>query len=312
MGYQCRGPQEQRLVPALTRHGPAFLRVALKKVRAGGGGGKVGPGGSISPAGGRVTIRSWCRVLSIMVAGCAPVSAVPTPTAQRFTVKLPELVQVNPATHNQERDGIRMVVTPEPFRVERALQHSFRAVPVMLALGTTRPVDRRIVSSPSILPDQLRFNVRISNRLARVVRLSGTVLSFQVAGKSVNVPQDRNTEFLSGIILPQQEVELDVIGPALADIVGEQMDQLPGDTATVGLLMFDIVTATDQAGNPTRRSNFEFYYRFRMPQRPDSVTTTVTRLTLPQAWSARIWGLQQGDANRWVRVPELECLPNCA
>lgn len=256
--------------------------------------------------------RSGWWIASVLVVGCTPVRSVPTPTAQRYMIKVPELVQVNPAAHNQERDGIRMVVTPEPFRLEREIQQGFRSVPVMLALGTTRPVDRRIVSSPSILPDQLRFNVRISNRLARVIRLSGTVLSFQVAGKSVNVPQDRNTEFLSGIILPQQEVELEVVGPELLDIVGEQMDRLPGDTATVGLLMFDIVTATDQAGNPTRRSNFEFYYRFRMPQRPDSVTTTVTRLTLPQAWSARIWGLQQGDQNRWVRVPELECLPNCA
>ena len=32
------------------------------------------------------------------------------------------------------------------------------------------------------------------------------------------------------------------------------------DNATIALFLYDIVTATDAAGNPTKRSNFEFFF----------------------------------------------------
>lgn len=257
--------------------------------------------------------RSKLVAVLALAGGCtqSSVNTVPPTDTKMFSLKVPVLRAVDPAKENQEKDGIRMLVTPIPFQVSRTSTKAYKAVQFLLALGPNRTVSQLETTQPEIFPNELRFKVRINNRLGRVIRLAGTVVSFQVSGKSVNVPQTKYQEFLNGIILPQQESELELFGPTLLELVGPDLNRLPGDTATVALLLFDIVTATDPAGNPTRRSNFEYYYRFGMPVRPDSVTSTVSRLTLPLATWSLIWQRQGGDQDKWARVPELDCFPNC-
>lgn len=251
-------------------------------------------------------------MLAILITACAANAAVdPTPRPSTATVKVPVLRASDPSQETQEKDGIRVVATIEPFTVRRVSRKEYRSVPQLISIGAGRPVDRRETTSPVVEPEALRIKLRIANRLGRIVRLAGAVVSFQVSGRTIAVPQERMASFLSGIVLPRQENEFDLTGPDLAQLVGPNFDRLPGDTASVALLLYDVVTATDAAGNPTKRSNFEIYYRLSLANRPDSVVTTVTRLSLSLGWASYVARLQGGDANRWVAMPQLDCLPTC-
>jgi hypothetical protein len=238
--------------------------------------------------------------------GCAPVQPTTAPTATAITVKVPYLTAVERTKENQEIDGIRMMVTPVPFRVAHEAYTGFRSVPMLLVSGPTRPIERRDVVRPMVRPQLLQFKVLITNRLTRVVRLSGSVISVQSGGRSVSIPQSKNIDFLNGIILPQQQIELQINGPDLAEIAGTDLNGLPGDSTTVALLLFDVVTATDAAGNPTRRSNFEFYYRLKMGVQADSAPVITSRWNVgPEAFNAVVMR-QQAEGQIWVHVPEIE------
>jgi hypothetical protein len=71
--------------------------------------------------------------------------------------------------------------------------------------------------------------------------------------------------------LPQQEGDYEVSGPDLS--------VLP-DNSTIGLFLYDMVTATDAAGNPTKRTNFEFYYTLSRQQKSQDMPVTVRRVML--------------------------------
>ena len=57
--------------------------------------------------------------------------------------------------------------------------------------------------------------------------------------------------------------------------------------ATIGLFLYGMVTATDAAGNPTKRSNFEFYYTLMREPKSQKVSISVKRVmfsaTLPDS-----------------------------
>lgn len=245
----------------------------------------------------------------VALCGCVPVqtNSGASPQEKEFVLKRPRIQSVDPTKDNQLRDGVRIIVTPTPFVVERRSASSFRFQTALVMVGGG-PAERRDTSEPMVTPDELRFKIRISNRLPRVVRLAGTAVAFQLAGRTINVPHERYADFLNGIVLPQQEVTLDLVGPKVSEIVGSQM---PGDSATLALLLYDVVTATDAAGTPTKRSNFEFFYRFAMVPTRDSVMQTVCKLKVSLAAYKYLQTVTQNDANRWVRVPEWEAGSVC-
>jgi hypothetical protein len=146
-----------------------------------------------------------------------------------------------------------------------------------------------------VTPDMVGFKVKIYNRLERVLRLAGTVVSFQVAGKTADVPKARYENFLNGIILPRQEAEYEVGGPNLA--------ALP-DNATLAFLLYDIVTATDAAGNPTKRSNFEFFYTLSRQDKEQEASVGVSRVMLSQG-AAQLLLQRDGGTPQWFRCPSL-------
>ena len=256
-------------------------------------------------------VHGLCGLVVLLGCATVPTAGGPSVTTTPVNFKMPTIASVDPGKENQERDGVRVIASAMPFRLERVVRTEYRPVRSTLILGNQAPVDRRVISIPDIQPEQLVFKIRINNRLPRVLRLAGTVVAFQVAGRNVNVPQDRYADFVNGIVLPQQETELELRGPSLLELAGSDLNGLAGDSATVAVLLFDIVTATDAAGNPTRRSNFEFYYRFTLPMHADQYETTTTRLSVTSELYSMVQQRQGADATRWVAVPELDCLPNC-
>ncbi len=187
----------------------------------------------------------------LILTGCvAPGTSTEAKTTS-VQYKLPTLTPVDPGKESQERDGIRITAAAYPFTAHRRSTFEYRRLVALLVLNGKLPAERREIPYLLVEPTNVVFKVRINNQLERVLRLAGTVVTFQVAGKQQVVEPSVNQNVANRIILPRQEMEFDIPGPAI--------DQMP-DNATFAFYLYDIVTATDAAGNATKRSNFEWIY----------------------------------------------------
>jgi hypothetical protein len=256
--------------------------------------------------------RLYCMILAastIALAGCQTTDTSPSPSRTTLQYRLPILTPVDPDKQDQEKDGIRVSVAPYTYIAKTVVRKEYRIAPsslsslVVLGNQNQNPADVREIPSIAVTPDTIRLKVKIYNRLERVLRLAGTVVSFQVAGKQANVPKARYEDFLNGIVLPRQEVEYEVGGPDLTD--------LP-DNATIAFMLYDIVTATDAAGNPTQRSNFEFFYTLSRQDKEQEVSSGISRITIGDADAQLLKQRSGGSGNvlsgpgPWVSMPELD------
>ena len=114
-------------------------------------------------------------------------------------------------------------------------------------------VEETTESSLKPSPDRLQFLIKINNKLSRVFRGAGTVVQFNVGGKLLAVEQAGYAEMLQAIVPPRTEHQLKISGPPL---------DLLSDNATIGLFLYDVVTAVDAAGNVTEKQNFEWYFNY--------------------------------------------------
>ena len=250
--------------------------------------------------------RLCCTVLAasaIALVGCETMDTTPPPSHTTLQYRLPTLTPVEPDKQDQEKDGIRVSVAPYTYTAKTIVRKEYRLAPSLVVMQNQHPADVREIPSIAVTPDTVRLKVKIYNRLERVLRLAGAVVSFQVAGKTANVPKARYEDFLNGILLPRQEAEYEVGGPDLTD--------LP-DNATIAFLLYDIVTATDAAGNPTQRSNFEFFYTLSRQDKEQEVSSSVNRITLGEADAQLLMqrsggsGLLLSGSGQWVSMPELD------
>lgn len=233
--------------------------------------------------------------LAFGLVGCVlpPTTPAPAPTTA-LEYKLPILTPVEPDKQDQERDGVRISVTPYSYTPRQTSAREYRRVQTLLLVNNQYPAQMRETPSVEVQPKELRFKIKIYNRLERVLRLAGTVVSFQVAGKTVAVDKARYEDFLAGIILPRQEGEYEIVGPDLS--------ALP-DNATIAFLLYDIVTATDAAGNPTKRSNFEFFHTLSRETKTQEVATSIRRVNLSENQAAALLQ-RESFAGQWVTLPE--------
>ena len=242
------------------------------------------------------TIRNIAiAAAGFVLAGCETPKSQPQPT-QTMEYKLPVLAPVEPDKMTVERDGIKMTVTGYPYGLTRTSRKEYRPKPALFAVNDQWPAEMREIPAITVHPKDIRFKVKIYNQVEHVLRLAGAVVSFQVAGQTLNVPKARYENFLSGIILPRQEAEYEVGGPDLADLTNP-------DQAKIALLLYDIVTVTDAAGNPTKRSNFEFFYTLSLQSKTEDVRDVITPISVSQS-AYKL--LRQRSSGGWVVMPELD------
>lgn len=242
------------------------------------------------------TIRNIAvAAAGFVLAGCETPKSQPPP-AQTMEYKLPVLAPVEPDKMTVERDGIKITVTGYPYGTTRTSRKEYRPKAALLVANDQWPAEMREIPAITVHPKDIRFKVKIYNQVEHVLRLAGAVVSFQVAGQTMNVPKARYENFLNGIILPRQEAEYEVGGPDLADLANP-------DQAKIALLLYDIVTATDAAGNPTKRSNFEYFYTLSSQSKTEEVHEVITPISLSRpAYNL----LRQHSSGGWVVMPELD------
>jgi len=187
-------------------------------------------------------------LFGVLVAGPAFADA---PMARlKYVVPKAELAEGSQAT--VEKDGVKIIVELDPFleKVHHKVEVAEESSWFIVNDKHTYEI-QRIPASIDLAPRELRFKVRVINNLPNVLKMSGTVVSLTANGKQIPVPASAYSELVNGIIRPRQQQEYTLLGPAL-DIVP--------DNANISLAFDDVVTAVDGAGNPSKRTSFEWVY----------------------------------------------------
>lgn len=228
--------------------------------------------------------------------GCVmPQSEAPPAPARTGNISVPVVTITDAAKQSQEKDGIRISVAPYPFSTKQTVRHEYRRLPSLLIVNQQFPGEVRDLPIHQLTPSTIHFKVKINNNLERIIRLAGTVVVFQVGGKNLPVDKAGYQDFLNGIILPRQEVEFEVAGPAASGIP---------DNTPMALLLYDMVTETDQAGNPTKRSNFDWFFTISREQKPVDLTVSTHQIMFDHATAESIAARDRGVSGTWVRLPE--------
>jgi hypothetical protein len=122
-------------------------------------------------------------------------------------------------------------------------------------------------------PGRLIFTVKIHNQLNRVFHGQGAVVQFNVDGKLIPFNNTDYKEFSGGIVPPLNDGDLEIKGPPL--------DTLQ-DKGTITIFLYDVVTATDMAGNTTEKQNYTWDFTYTMQQVTDSGAVKKTRGLMDQ------------------------------
>ena len=205
----------------------------------------------------------WIVVLAL-AGGC---NVQPGPPAAVPTVPVPTLTPVNGTSPTQDRGGLTVSVVPAPYtlvqqdvvtldQVGEATRTTYPdgAVAVQTPVRTMRRT-RTPTAVPT--PDRVAFTVTIVNRLPHVFRGQGMLAQFVTGGQPAAAGDAG--ELTAAVVPPGGQQQVMVYGPPLSSIaVG----------TTVGLTLYDMVTATDAAGNATERQTMTWSYAYGVQNQP--------------------------------------------
>lgn len=220
----------------------------------------------------------------VMIAVCNTANAQKPKSLEPVVIsyKMPIIAPVDSSQQMQEKSDIKISVTPNSFSATRLTRNEYEMKRTLIVINEQYNFDKREIPYYDVSPDTLIFKIKVYNNLGHVFRTAGTIVSLLVNGKMVNLEKTGYESFLSGIILPRQEQEYEIIAAPI--------NTLP-DSCTIALLLFDMITKTDAAGNPTEKTNFEWYYTFRLETITVSDTTKVygIKMTPDQAREVGAW-----------------------
>jgi hypothetical protein len=208
-------------------------------------------------------------------ATCEPVKPPPPPKVKNSVMK-PSLTPLPETKPSQEKGGIEISIAPVTFTVVDGTKVTDRTLRERAKREYTldgkvfetpvRVIERTTASVPKIQPERLQFQVKVVNKLSRVFRGQGMVVQFNVAGKLHNVDPSAYAALVQMIVPPRNEFTVDLYGPPLSD--------LPA-SCPVGIFLYDVVTAMNDAGVVTEKQNFEWYYNYttQLEEREGTVST---------------------------------------
>ena len=223
-----------------------------------------------------LVILAITSLLSV-ITGCQ----TPAPRAPQTTTiscRLPSITPLPETKPSQEKGGLEITIVPATYKAVRQDKHNITpAEPDFGEALLAPPKERRATMTfvreefiPELKsqPSRLQFAVRINNKLSRVFRGQGSVVQINVAGKLMPINRENYAEFVDGIVPPRNEAEVKIYGPPL--------DSIP-EKGTIGIFLYDVVTATDAAGNVTEKQNYEWLFNYETQVAQDTGETRVKR-----------------------------------
>ncbi|MEO7299229.1 MAG: hypothetical protein ABI042_11715 [Verrucomicrobiota bacterium] len=230
-----------------------------------------------------------------VITGCQTGQGPTTPQTTMISCQVPTLAAVEGTKEAQEKGGVEISIVPALYKgvqKEKKTVEQVKPPFAALILVPSETQNSQVYVRESTIPymetepSRLQFTVRVNNKLSRVFRGQGSVVQFNVGGKLIPFDKVDYKEFLNGIVPPRNETEFTIYGPTL-DLVQNK--------GTVGIFLYDVVTATDVAGNVTEKQNYEWYFSY------------TTQLAQQQAEPKRKEGFIDSDAyHRAVMRPSLQ------
>lgn len=223
-------------------------------------------------------------LLSFLLINCAVIRDVnrtePTKTKTPTSYNLPSLISIENTNQTQESKGIKISCAGNEFESNKSTKTEYtRLKSGLIVVNNEYPYEKRTIPYYTISPEKIMFKIKVQNNLGRVLRLAGTVVSINVEGKMVSLDKNDYEEFLQGIVLPRQEMEFTIYGPKIGTLK---------DPSTIGIFLFDLVTNTDAAGNPTERTNFEWYYQYKTEKITKEVNVLVEEVFMTTREAQRL------------------------
>ncbi len=221
-------------------------------------------------------------LVAVFLTGCI-LPPRPQPVAQRMKCKVPEITAMPETDYAPIKGGVRISIAPVSYKAEAGSRTTRRQTPKPGFFIDPDPrsgpkvfYDEVTETTLKTTPERLQFTIKINNTLSRVFRGAGTVVQFNVGGKLMSVDQTGYGEMLGAIVPPQGEHQLTISGPKIENIP---------DNGTLGIFFYDVVTATDVAGNVTEKQNFIWYYKYETKVvEQDGQATTVKNFMPASQW----------------------------
>lgn len=191
----------------------------------------------------------------VFLSGCATMM----PQIENITLKckVPNIEPLKETSLNQEKGGILISVAPQHYTSVKKFRIQDTPLPGplggLIVTPGTNYFERKEIPYAIVEPATLCFIVTIHNRLDHVFRGTGSVISFNVDGKIIAVDQMGYGDFLNVIVPPLGQTQVKINGPSISS--------LP-DKCVIGVFVYDVVTEVDAAGNPKKKSNYEWYFDF--------------------------------------------------
>ena len=230
---------------------------------------------------------------ALITAGCVtdqPAPPPPPPQKVEMTAKVPSCTAADETKTSQDKGGIEIAIVPVLYNVSTQYKYDIKRINAdfstelnaQIQLGDNFGAYTYVLESAipflAPAPDRIKFSVRINNRLPRVFRGQGAVVQLNVGGKMMPFDKVDYAEFVNGIVPPRNEGTFEISGPKLSDF-GEN-GSLP-ESGTIGVFIYDVVTAIDDAGNVTEKQNFEWYFTYSFDVRTGTAEIKTLRHYIP-------------------------------
>lgn len=225
------------------------------------------------------TARGSCFVLVAflvaMLAGCAT-TPPPPPETRTIEYGIPEFSYEADAKPVQKKEGITISLVPVSYTTERKIKiedGQMRPPPFEIFKDPNKEIigvfDRAEIPYYVIVPSNLQFALKITNQLDHTLRMAGSVVSYNVDGKIVNVPQENYIEFINSIIPRGQEKETSISGPPISVLK---------DSGVILITVDDVPTVLDKASKVEKTSNFEWVLTYKMKKESKTETIKITEM----------------------------------
>jgi len=228
------------------------------------------------------TIPAGLLVITLVLslAGCASAPPLPPVPTVSISTKVPMIVALPETKEAQEKGGVEIAVVPVAYQAVK--KQTTTTKPVAPNFGETLGaslasggksqslvlVESTTESHLTVNPPRLAFTVRINNKLNRVFRGQGSVVQINLDGKMLSFDRIDYKPFTNGIVPPRNE--------ASVSISADVLSLLP-EKGTIGIFLYDVVTATDVAGNTTEKQNYEWFFTYTTKLVEERAEKIVTR-----------------------------------
>jgi hypothetical protein len=235
-------------------------------------------------SGNPTTMKTQLKIFSILTVGALLLTGCQTeqvspPQMTQIQCAIPQIsvIQDKVNTETQSKGGLDITIVPALYKAVRADKTTVTQVQASIGeqlslvgqnLQNKVYVEQDTTPQLKAEPSRLVFTVKIHNQLNRVFHGQGAVVQFNVDGTLIPFNNTDYKEFSGGIVPPLNDGDLVIKGPPL--------DTLK-DKGTISIFLYDVVTATDVAGNTTEKQNYTWDFSYTMQASTDTAAVQKTR-----------------------------------